>query len=84
MKSSIVVEINQVRVGIIDPISQMTSYLRDEEKILSFYVGIHDGGEVSNCYGNFYDTDSNRVPQSIDYSRVGLDTRIDIEGQYIG
>ena len=34
MKCSIVVEINQVRVGIIDLTSQMTTYLRDEEKIL--------------------------------------------------
>ena len=34
MKSSIVIEINQVRVGIIDLTSQTTTYLRDEEKIL--------------------------------------------------
>ena len=31
MKSSIVVEINQVRVGIIDPISQTTAYLHADD-----------------------------------------------------
>jgi hypothetical protein len=135
MKSSIVVEINQVRVGIIDLSSQTTAYLhededsrillvgtirrqvtmlRDEKKIhvvvlivfadfdtsiyiaqhtkeqVSLILGIHDGGEVANCYGKFYDVDSDRVLQvpfsSIDYSRENKDTRmavgvIDIVGR---
>jgi hypothetical protein len=135
MKSSIVVEINQVRVGIIDLTSQMKAYLhedednrillvgsirhqatilRDEEmvhvvmvivfadfdtssyiarhtkELVSLILGIHDGGEVANCYGKFYDVDSDRVIQvpfsSIDYSSEDNDTRmavgiIDIVGR---
>jgi len=87
MKSSIVVEINQVRVGIIDLTSRRTAYLRDKEKVhvivlivvadfdtssymarhtkeqVSLILGIHDGGEVANCYGKFYDVDSDRILQ---------------------
>jgi hypothetical protein len=57
---------------------------------VNLILGIHDGGEVANCYGKFYDVDSDRVLQvpfsSIDYSRENLDTRmaigtIDIVGQ---
>jgi len=127
MKSSIVVEINQVRMGIIDLTSQTTVYLlededsrillvgtirhqatmlKDNEKVhvvvlivfadfdtssyiarhtkeqVNLILGIHDGGEVANCYGKFYDVDSDRILQvpfsSIDYSRENLDTRMAI------
>ncbi len=61
-----------------------SSYMaRHTKEQVSLILGIHDGGEVSNCYGKFYDVDSDRILQvpfqSIDYSRVGLGTRIDIE-----
>ena len=54
-----------------------SSYMaRHTKEQVSLILGIHDGGEVANCYGKFYDVDSDRILQvpfqSIDYSRVGV------------
>jgi len=127
MRSTIVVEINQVRVGIIDLTSQTISYLhedgdrrillvgvirrqaqtlRDEENVhvvvliifadfatssflarhtkeqVSLILGIHYGGEVANCYGKFYDVDTDRVIQvpfsSMNYSKDDVGTQMNI------
>ena len=55
---------------------------RHTKEQVSLILGIHDGGEVANCYGKFYDVDSDRILQvpcsSIVYSRENLDTRMAI------
>jgi hypothetical protein len=68
-----------------------SSYIaRHTKEQVNLILGIHDGGEVANCYGKFYDAESDRVLQvpfsSINYSRENLDTRmvigtIDIVGR---